>query len=343
MQKYKVAVVGATGMVGRKMLQVLAERNFPVSELYPFASAKSAGSTIEWQGKSYTVLETNEENINKVKAEIVIMSAGGKASGIFSPMFAKAGGIVIDNSAYWRMDDQVPLVVPEVNPEDAFNHPKGIIANPNCSTIQAMVALAPLHKAFGIKRVIYTTFQAVSGAGVKGYADLENGLKAMAEKSPLPELQKFPHPIVGNCIPEIDVLLDNGYYKEEQKMIDETHKIMHAPEIKVTATCVRVPVFHGHSESINVEFEKQASVEDVKKVLSEVKGLIVLDDPANHVYPTALEAADHDEVYVGRIRRDFTVESGINMWVVADNIRKGAATNAVQIAQLLAERGECKR
>ena len=343
MEKFKVAVVGATGMVGRKMLQVLAERKFPVGELYPFAAAKRAGSKIVWEGKEYTVLETNEENIKKVGAQIVIMSAGGKASGIYSPMFAAAGGIVIDNSAYWRMDDQVPLVVPEVNPEDAFKHPKGIIANPNCSTIQAMVALAPLHKAFGIKRVIYTTFQAVSGAGVKGYADLENGLKAEVEGTEMPALQKFPYPIAGNCLPEIDVLLDNGYYKEEQKMIDETHKIMHAPEIKVTATCVRVPVFYGHSESINVEFEKPATPEEVRKVLSDVPGLIVMDDPANHVYPTALQAADHDEVYVGRIRRDYTVESGINMWVVADNIRKGAATNAVQIAQLLTQRGDCKR
>lgn len=335
MRKYKVAVVGATGMVGRKMLQVLAERNFPVGELYPFASERSAGKEIEYCGKKYTVLETNEENINKVKAEIVIMSAGGKTSGIFSPLFAAAGGIVIDNSAYWRMDPNVPLVVPEVNPMDAFNHPKGIIANPNCSTIQAMVALKPLLDKFGIKRVIYTTFQAVSGAGVKGYSDLEEGIKAESEGACMPIPKKFPHPIAGNCIPEIDVLLDNGYYKEEQKMIDETHKILHAPDVKVTATCVRVPVYYGHSESINIEFVKPSSVEEVKEVLSKAPGLILQDDPANHVYPTALHAADKDEVFVGRIRKDYTVDSGINMWVVADNIRKGAATNAVQIAQLL--------
>lgn len=343
MKTYKVAVVGATGMVGRKMLQVLAERKFPVGELFPFASAKSAGTEIEWCGKKYTVLETNEENIRKVKAEIVIMSAGGKASGIYSPLFAEAGGIVIDNSAFWRMDENVPLVVPEVNPEDAFRHPKGIIANPNCSTIQAMVVLQPLHKAFGIKRVIYTTFQAVSGAGVKGYADLESGVKAEAEGACMPLPQKFPHPIAGNCIPEIDVLLDNGYYKEEQKMIDETHKILHAPDMKVTATCVRVPVYYGHSESVNIEFEKPATPDDVRKALSGIDGLVVMDDPANHVYPTALQAADHDEVFVGRIRKDYTVESGVNLWIVADNIRKGAATNAVQIAQLLASRGECRR
>ncbi len=342
MKTYKVAVVGATGMVGRKMLQVLAERKFPVGELYPFASAKSAGSEIEYCGKKYTVLETNEENIMKVKAEIVIMSAGGAASGKFSPLFAKAGGIVIDNSAYWRMNEQVPLVVPEVNPEDAFNHPLGIIANPNCSTIQAMVALKPLNDAFGIKRVIYTTFQAVSGAGVKGYADLENGMHAFAEGKSEYELKKFPHPIAGNVLPEIDVLLDNGYYKEEQKMIDETHKILHAPDMKVTATCVRVPVFYGHSESVNIEFEKPATPEQVREVLEKAEGVFVVDDPANHVYPTALECADKDEVFVGRIRKDYTVESGVNMWIVADNIRKGAATNAVQIAQLLTG-AECTR
>ncbi|MBQ7227047.1 MAG: aspartate-semialdehyde dehydrogenase [Clostridia bacterium] len=335
MKTYKVAVVGATGMVGRKMLQVLAERNFPIGELMPFASAKSAGKEIEYCGKKYTVIETTEENIYKYRPEIVIMSAGGSTSAKFSPIFAQAGGIVIDNSAYWRMHESVPLVVPEVNPEDAFNHPIGIIANPNCSTIQAMVVLSPLHKAFGIKRVIYTTFQAVSGAGVNGYADLEEGMKAVAEGKSAPESKKFTHPIVGNVIPEIDVLLDNGYYKEEQKMIDETNKIMHAPEIKVTATCVRVPVYYGHSESINIEFEKKVTPNEVREVLEKAEGVVVMDDPANHVYPTALYATNRDEVFVGRIRKDYTIESGVNMWVVADNIRKGAATNAVQIAQLL--------
>ncbi len=342
MKEYRVAVVGATGMVGRKMLQVLAERDFPVGELLPFASAKSAGKEIEYRGKKYKVIETNEENIRRAGAEIVIMSAGGAASGKFSPMFAAAGGIVIDNSAFWRMDKDVPLVVPEVNPEDAFAHPKGIIANPNCSTIQAMVALKPLHDAFGIRRVIYTTFQAVSGAGVKGYADLDCGMKAYAEGKSEYELQKFPRPIAGNCLPEIDILLDNGYYKEEQKMIDETRKILHEPDMRVTATCVRVPVFYGHSESVNIEFDKPASPEDVRAVLEKAPGLVVIDNPAEHGYPTALECADKDEVFVGRIRRDFTVESGVNLWIVADNIRKGAATNAVQIAQLLVGRN-CTR
>ncbi|MBR6788561.1 MAG: aspartate-semialdehyde dehydrogenase [Clostridia bacterium] len=338
MKTYRVAVVGATGMVGRKMLEVLAEMDFPIGELLPFASAKSAGKEIDYRGKKYTVIETNEENIKKYAPEIVIMSAGGSTSAKFSPLFAEAGGVVIDNSAYWRMDENVPLVVPEVNPEDAFNRPKGIIANPNCSTIQAMVALSPLHKAFGIKRVIYTTFQAVSGAGVNGYADLEEGMKAIADGEEAPAPKKFTHPIAGNVIPEIDVLLPNGYYKEEQKMIDETLKILHAPEIKVTATCVRVPVYYGHSESINIEFEKKVTADDVRKVLEKAEGVVVMDDPANHVYPTPLYATNRNEVFIGRIRQDFTVESGVNLWCVADNIRKGAATNAVQIAKLITEK-----
>ena len=338
MKTYRVAVVGATGMVGRKMLEVLAEMDFPIGELLPFASAKSAGKEIDYRGKKYTVIETNEENIKKYAPEIVIVSAGGSTSAKFSPLFAEAGGVVIDNSAYWRMDENVPLVVPEVNPEDAFNRPKGIIANPNCSTIQAMVALSPLHKAFGIKRVIYTTFQAVSGAGVNGYADLEEGMKAIADGEEAPAPKKFTHPIAGNVIPEIDVLLPNGYYKEEQKMIDETLKILHAPEIKVTATCVRVPVYYGHSESINIEFEKKVTADDVRKVLEKAEGVVVMDDPANHVYPTPLYATNRNEVFIGRIRQDFTVESGVNLWCVADNIRKGAATNAVQIAKLITEK-----
>lgn len=322
-------------MVGRKMLQVLAEQKFPIGELIPFASARSAGSKISYCGKDYTVVDTTPENVAAAKAEIVIMSAGGGTSKEFSPLFAAAGGVVIDNSSAWRMDKDVPLVVPEVNPEDAFNHPRGIIANPNCSTIQAVVALAPLHKAFGIKRIVYTTFQAVSGAGVKGHDDLEEGIKAAAAGLPAPAPKKFAHQIAGNCIPEIDVLLENGYYKEEQKMIDETHKIFHTTDIKVTATCVRVPVYNGHSESINVEFEKPATANEVRAVLSKAPGLIVMDDPGSHVYPTPAFATDRDGVFVGRIRKDFSVENGINIWVVADNIRKGAATNAVQIAQLL--------
>lgn len=323
--KYNVAVVGATGMVGRKMLQVLSERKLPIGELYLFASAKSAGKQVDFMGKNYTVIELTEESVRSRKIDIALFSAGAGTSGTFAPIFAECGAIVIDNSSRWRTDPDIPLVVPEVNPEDiAWNH--GIIANPNCSTIQAVVALAPLHKAFGIKRIVYSTYQAVSGAGLGGYTDLEEGIKGNPPK-------KFPKPIFGNCLPHIDVFLDNGYTKEEQKMMFETRKILHDESLKITATTVRVPVYYGHSESVNVEFRKPVTLEEVKKVLCEAEGVIVMDDPENRVYPTALECADHDEVYVGRIRLDDSVESGVNLWIVADNIRKGAATNAVQIAQ----------
>ncbi len=323
--KYNVAVVGATGMVGRKMLQVISERNLPIKELYLFASAKSAGKEVEFMGKTYTVIETTEENIRSRKIDIALFSAGAKTSATFAPIFASCGAVVIDNSSQWRTDPNVPLVVPEVNAHDISWH-NGIIANPNCSTIQAVVALAPLHKKFGIKRIIYSTYQAVSGAGVGGYSDLENGIKGEAP-------QKFPKPIFGNLIPHIDVFLENGYTKEEQKMIFETKKILGDESLKITATTVRVPVFYGHSESINIEFNSPATREEVVKALSEGEGIVVMDDPANGVYPTPLELADRDEVFVGRIRMDDTVESGVNVWVVADNIRKGAATNAVQIAE----------
>lgn len=323
--KYNVAVVGATGMVGRKMLQVLSERKLPIGELYLFASAKSAGKQVDFMGKNYTVIELTEESVRSRKIDIALFSAGAGTSGTFAPIFAECGAIVIDNSSRWRTDPDIPLVVPEVNPEDiAWNH--GIIANPNCSTIQAVVALAPLHKAFGIKRIVYSTYQAVSGAGLGGYTDLEEGIKGNPPK-------KFPKPIFGNCLPHIDVFLDNGYTKEEQKMIFETRKILHDESLKITATTVRVPVYYGHSESVNVEFRKPVTLEEVKKVLGGAEGVIVMDDPEKGVYPTALECADHDEVYVGRIRLDDSVDSGVNLWIVADNIRKGAATNAVQIAQ----------
>ncbi|MFR1566289.1 MAG: aspartate-semialdehyde dehydrogenase [Christensenellales bacterium] len=330
--KYNVAVVGATGMVGRKMLQVLSERKLPIDQLYLFASAKSAGKEIDFMGKSYTVVELTEENIKSRKTDIALFSAGAGTSKTFAPIFAANGATVIDNSSQWRMDPEIPLVVPEVNPGDiAWN--KGIIANPNCSTIQAVVALAPLHKKYHIKRVIYSTYQAVSGAGVMGYTDLEDGIKGLPPK-------KFPKPIFGNCLPHIDVFLDNGYTKEEQKMIDETKKILGDDSIKITATTVRVPVYYGHSESINVEFEKPVTLSGVIETLKEAEGIVVMDDPKKGIYPTPLDAADTDPVYVGRIRIDDTVENGVNLWVVADNIRKGAATNAVQIAErIIAERG----
>lgn len=334
MRKYNVAVVGATGMVGRKFLEVLSEKNLPVENYYLFASAKSAGNKIDFMGKEHEIIELAEKNIIGKNIDIALFSAGGDVSKQFAPIFAKHGILVIDNSSAWRRDPDVPLVVPECNANDILWH-KNIIANPNCSTIQAMVVLKPLHEAFKIKRVIYSTYQAVSGAGVKGFNDLKGGICGEAP-------QKFPYPIFGNCIPHIDVFMDNGYTKEEDKMIFETKKILNDQSIKVTATCVRVPVYFGHSESINLEFEKPCSVEAVMDVLKNAEGVVIQDDTKNNVYPMALTAENKNEVFVGRIRLDDTVESGINLWCVADNIRKGAATNAVQIAEKAIEIGAVK-
>ena len=329
-RKPNIAVVGATGVVGLTFLKVLEERDFPFENIYLMASAKSAGKTLTFKGKEYTVEELTEHSFDK-PIDIALFSAGGSTSAKYAPIAAEHGVTVVDNSSQWRMYDDVPLVVPEVNPEDiAWN--KGIIANPNCSTIQAMVALKPLQDKYGIKRVVYSTYQAVSGSGVKGINDLKNGLAGNDE-----ELQAYAHPIAGNCLPHIDVFTENGYTKEEMKMINETHKILHDDDIKVTATTARVPVFDSHSESINIELEKPFELEDVVECFRQFPGLIVQDDVENNVYPLALDAAGTDEVYVGRIRRDFSVENGINIWVVADNIRKGAATNAVQIAEKLLE------
>ena len=324
MKKVNLAVVGATGMVGRTFLKVLEERQLPIENFYVMAAARSAGPTLTFNGKEYVVEELTEHSFDK-PIDIALFSAGGSTSAKFAPIAAEHGCIVIDNSAQWRMDPEVPLVVPEVNPED-IEWNKGIIANPNCSTIQAMVALKPLDDKYKIKRVVYSTYQAVSGAGVAGWKDLENGLKGEAPK-------KFPHPIANNCLPHIDVFMDNRYTKEEMKMIWETRKILHHDDLKVTATTVRVPVFDSHSESINVEFENPFELDELIEVLKNAPGVVVEDDPENNVYPLAINAAGHDEVYVGRIRRDESVENGVNLWVVADNIRKGAATNAVQIAQ----------
>lgn len=326
-KKPNLAIVGATGLVGGTFLKVLEERNFPFDNLYLMSSAKSAGSTITFKGKDYIVEELTEHSFDK-PIDIALFSAGGSASEKFAPIAASHGCVVVDNSSAWRMDKSVPLVVPEANKEDiAWN--KGIIANPNCSTIQVMVPLKPLHDKYKIKRVIYSTYQAVSGSGLKGINDLTEGLNGNDV------MQAYPHPIAGNCIPHIDVFLENGYTKEEMKMIKETHKILGDDTIAVTATTVRVPVFESHSESVNVEFEKPFEIDDVKALLAASPGIIVQDDPSHNVYPLAREAAGKDEVFVGRIRRDFSVANGINMWVVADNIRKGAATNAVQIAEEL--------
>ncbi|QEZ68327.1 aspartate-semialdehyde dehydrogenase [Paraclostridium bifermentans] len=326
MKKVNVAIVGATGMVGRTFLKVLEERNFPIDNLYLFSSARSAGSKVEFAGKEYTVEELNENSFDR-DIQIALFSAGGSISEKYAPIAASKGVVVVDNSSAWRMDENVPLVVPEVNPEAVKEH-KGIIANPNCSTIQAMVPLKPLHDKYKIKRIVYSTYQAVSGSGVKGTKDLEDGINGVPN-------QFYPHPIAYNCLPHIDVFMENGYTKEEMKMINETMKILNDYNLKITATTVRVPVVNGHSESVNVEFENDFEIDELKNVLANFEGLELVDDIANNVYPTAFELSGRDEVFVGRIRRDFSVDSGINMWVVADNIRKGAATNAVQIAELL--------
>jgi aspartate-semialdehyde dehydrogenase len=327
-RKPSIAIVGATGLVGSTFRTVLEERGFPFENVYMMASAKSAGSVVEFCGTEHVVEELTEHSFDK-PIDIALFSAGGGTSEKFAPIAAAHGCIVVDNSSQWRMDPTVPLVVPEVNPQDAFDN-NGIIANPNCSTIQAMVALKPLYDTFGIKRIVYSTYQAVSGSGLKGIRDLEEGLKGNDL------CVAYPHPIAGNCLPHIDVFTENGYTKEEMKMVNETHKILGDDSIGITVTTVRVPVRDSHSEAINVEFEKPfGDISEVRAVLEGAPGLIVQDDPVNNVYPLARNAAGTNEVYVGRIRRDFSVESGVNLWCVADNIRKGAATNAVQIAELL--------
>lgn len=326
LKKINIAIVGATGMVGRTFLKVLEERNFPIENLYLFSSKKSAGSHVVFNGKDYIVEELKEDSFDR-DIQIALFSAGGDISKIYAPIASSKGIIVVDNSSYWRMDSNVPLVVPEVNPEAVKNH-NGIIANPNCSTIQAMVALKPLHDKYKIKRIVYSTYQAVSGSGVKGVKDLEEGLKGNPTGF-------YPHPISFNCLPHIDSFTENGYTKEEMKMINETMKIFDDYNLKITATTVRVPVKNSHSESINIEFEKEFELQNLASTLESSPGVIVLDDTNNNIYPTAIDCTGKDEVFVGRIRRDFSVDNGINIWVVADNIRKGAATNAIQIAELL--------
>jgi aspartate-semialdehyde dehydrogenase len=325
MKKVNLAIVGATGMVGRTFLKVLEERNFPIDNLFLFSSAKSAGSKVNYAGKEYTVEELTQDSFTNRGIKIALFSAGGTISEKFAPIASSNGVLVIDNSSHWRMDPDVPLVIPEVNPEAIKNH-KGIIANPNCSTIQALVPLKPLDDKYKIKRVIYSTYQAVSGSGVKGVEDLEKGMEGNPTGF-------YPHQISYNCLPHIDSFTENGYTKEELKMINETMKILNNYDLKVTATTVRVPVKNGHSESINVEFEKSFELSDLVSSLNSAPGVVVVDNPANNEYPTAFEVDGSDEVFVGRIRRDFSIDNGINLWVVADNIRKGAATNTIQIAE----------
>lgn len=323
-----LAIVGATGNVGRTFLKVLEDHNFPFTGLTCFASSKSAGQKVVCKGVEYTVEELTEDSFKDRGFDIALFSAGGETSKKFAPLAAAAGAVVIDNSSAWRMDPTVPLVVPEVNPEAIFKH-NGIIANPNCSTIQAVVALKPLHQKYGIKRVIYSTYQAVSGSGVKGIQELEEGLKGNVL------LKAYPHSIHNNCLPQIDVFTDNGYTKEEMKMIEETRKILDTPDLKITATAVRVPIINCHSESVNVELNSNFELDDVFQLFEKSSGIVVLDDTSKSEYPLASIADGTDPVYIGRIRRDESVDSGLNLWIVADNIRKGAATNAIQIAQLL--------
>ncbi len=329
MKKANIAIVGATGMVGRTFLKVLEERKFPINKLYLFASYKSAGSKLEFNGEEYFVEKLKEDSFER-DIDIALFSAGGEISKKFAPIAKENGVIVVDNSSAWRMDEDVPLVVPEVNPSD-IDWNTGIISNPNCSTIQAVLPIKVLHDEFKIKRIIYSTYQAVSGSGVGGIMDLDNGIKGIANN-------KYPHQIAYNCIPHIDVFMDNGYTKEEMKMIEETKKILNDDNLKITATTVRVPVRYGHSISVNIEFEKSFEISEVYGALVNTNGIIVQDDVENEIYPMPINVEGTDEVYVGRIRKDFSIENGINMWIVADNIRKGAATNTVQIAELLLER-----
>lgn len=325
-----VAIVGATGAVGQEFLKILAERKFPVDELRLLATQRSAGKQISWQGRELTVMETTHDSFKGID---IALFAGGSSSTEFARSAVTSGAVVIDNSSAFRLDPEVPLVVPEVNPEDVHWH-KGIIANPNCSTIIMVVALKPIVDIAGIRRVVVSTYQAVSGAGREGIEELQAQLRAWAKEEDLVS-QVFPYQIAFNLIPRIDVFQEGDYTKEEWKMVKETQKIFHAPEMRITATTVRVPVLRSHSESINIETERKVSLDEIRSALSQAPGVVVIDSPWEDKYPMPWFSADTDEVYVGRIREDFTVDAGLNLWVVGDQIRKGAATNAVQIAELL--------
>jgi aspartate-semialdehyde dehydrogenase len=327
----KVAVVGATGLVGSKILEVLAERNFDITELIPVASQNSVGKQVQFKGKNYSVV--NAETAIAMKPQLALFSAGGNASLELAPQFAAAGITVIDNSSAWRMNPNNKLVVPEVNAHVLTTDDK-VIANPNCSTIQMVVALKPLHDAYKIKRVVVSTYQSVTGTGVKAVTQLNEERAGKHDGA-----KAYPHTIDMNIIPQIDVFLDNGYTKEEMKMVNETKKIMGDDSIKVTATTVRIPVMGGHSESVNIEFEKDFELNELRTLLANAPGICVVDDPHNSKYPMPLDAHNTDDVYVGRIRRDETQPNTLNCWIVSDNLRKGAATNAVQIAEVLVQKG----
>jgi aspartate-semialdehyde dehydrogenase len=322
----KIAVVGATGMVGRTMIKVLEERNFPVTQLIPAASAKSVGKEIVFKGKPVRVVSVMEAV--EAKPDFAIFSAGGTTSKEWAPVFAENGTVVIDNSSAWRMEQGIPLVVPEIN-SSVIKKGDRIIANPNCSTIQMVMALAPLHKAYKVKRLVVATYQSVTGTGVKAVAQMENERKGIKGE------MAYPHQIDKNCFPFGGSFMSSGYTTEEQKLVDETRKILGDNTIQVTATVVRIPVVGGHSEAVNIEFEKEYDLDDVRNLLSKFPGVIVYDNPAEHKYPMPILAHNRDEVFVGRLRRDFSREKCLNLWVVSDNIRKGAATNAIQIAEYM--------
>jgi len=326
----KVAVVGATGMVGRMMLKVLEERDFPVDRLFPAASERSLGKEVIFRGKPARVVSVMEAV--EGGPDIALFSAGAAVSKEWAPVFAENGTVVIDNSSAWRMEKDIPLVVPEIN-AGVITLRNKIIANPNCSTIQMLMAIAPLHREFGIRRLVISTYQSVTGTGVRAVMQLEN------ERQGLSGEMAYPYPIDNNCLPQCDVFLENGYTKEEMKLVNETRKILSDESIRITATAVRVPVTGGHSESVNIEFEKEFDLDRVRAIMSQTPGVILYDNPDERKYPMPIIAHDRDEVFVGRIRRDFSQEKTLNMWVVADNIRKGAATNAVQIAQYMLSAG----
>lgn len=332
-RRYNVAVVGATGAVGTEMMRILEERNFPVERLVPLASERSAGKSVKFRGEEIPVKVLDERSFEGV--QIALFSAGGSVSERFAPIAARSGCVVVDNTSAFRMDPDVPLVVPEVNPHAiSLYKKKGIIANPNCSTIQMVVVLKPLHDRARIRRVVVSTYQSVSGTGMRAILELEAQVRAWVEGKAL-EPKVYPHPIAFNCLPHIDVFFDDGYTKEEMKMVNETKKIMEDETIRVTATTVRVPVFRGHSEAINIETERKLTVQEAREILSRAPGVKLWDDPAEKKYPMPILAAGGDETWVGRIREDTSVENGLNLWVVADNLRKGAALNAIQIAEIL--------
>lgn len=346
MKKYNVGVVGATGLVGREMVRMLEKQNFPVANLRLFASERSRGKTLKFKGKeivveqltpsSFKVSSSGEKPSLQARLDIALFSAGGSISKEYAPLAAQEGVFVIDNSSAWRMDPEVPLVVPEVN-SHTLSKDKKIIANPNCSTIQMVVVLAPLHRKARIKRIVVSTYQAVSGAGQKAVVELEEQVSAIASGKKVKPMV-FPHQIAYNCIPQIDVFLENGYTKEEMKMVNETKKIIEDDSIAITATCVRVPVFRGHSEAVNIETERKITPQEAREILKKIEGVVVVDDISKLKYPLPTKAADSDEIFVGRIREDQSISNGLNMWIVSDNLLKGAALNAVQIGEELINR-----